>query len=250
MKLHPPEESAADVKASLDAIAAAEKAKLHDADIAFSAEKERMLTAEKAELAAIVREAFQPLLEAAAASRHSAGGLLRTSSFLSESGLSEQSAGYVLRLHPPEEDAADVKAGLDAIVQAEKAKMQEADDAFSAEKARMLAAEKAEIAAIVREAFAPLDDTLGHRGSLVGGGRRQASFLASGVLPVDPERIRKGMELTQPLRAPAPASVNVIEREDTAAMAERAKYAGMIDQTERVMTYIHSDLEAMGHRVA
>ena len=124
LNLHPPEESAADVKASLDAIAAAEKAKLHDADIAFSAEKERMLTAEKAELAAIVREAFQPLLEAAAASRHSAGGLLRTSSFLSESGLSEQSAGYVLRLHPPEEDAADVKAGLDAIVQAEKANMQ------------------------------------------------------------------------------------------------------------------------------
>ena len=257
LNLHPPEESAADVKASLDAIMAAEKAKLHEEEEAFSGEKARMLAVEKAELAQIVREAFQPLLEAAAAagaaaaSNHSVVGPLRPSSFLSsEREPSAQSAGYVLQLHPPEEDTADVKASLDAVMQAEKATLREADEAFSAEKARMLAAEKAEITLIVREALAPLVDALGLRRSSKRGGPRQASFLSSGVLPIDPAHIRKGIDLTQPLRAPPQAAVNVVEREDTAAMEERAKYVGMIDQTKRVMADFHYDLELLGQRAA
>ena len=254
LNLHPPEESVADVKASLDAIMAAEKAKLHEADELFSGEKARMLAVEKAELAQIVREAFQPLLEAgaaAASSGHTVVDSLRPSSFLSsETEPSAQSAGYVLHLHPPEEDAADVKASLAAIMQAEKSKLREADEAFSAEKARMLAAEKAEIALIVREALAPVVHSLRLRRPSTRGSLRQSSFLTSGVLPIDPEHIRKGIDLTQPLRAPPQAAVNVVEREDTAAMDYGAQYVGMIDQTERVMADFHNDLELLGQRPA
>jgi hypothetical protein len=163
---------------------------------------------------------------------------------------SAQDAGVVLHLHPPEEDVADVEASLAAVVQAEKAKLREEDEAFSAQKARMLAAEKAEIAAIVRETLAPLVDALRLRGSSARGGLRQAGFLSSGVLPVDPARIRKGIDLTQPLRAPPQATVNVIEREDTVAMEDGAKYAGMIGQTERVMAAFNDDLEALGQRAS
>ena len=260
LNLHPPEESAADVKARLDALMVAEKTKLQDADKTFSEEKARMLAVEKAEIAQIVREAFRPLLEppaaavavAAADSEHSVVASLRPSSFLS-SGREEpsaQSADHVLHLHPPEEDVADVKASLAAIMQAEKEKLREANEAFSAEKARMLAAEKAEIAIIVREALAPIVNALQLRHPSTRGSLRQTSFLSSGVLPVDPGHIRKGIDLTQPLRAPPQAAVNVIEREDAFAMEEHAKYAGMADQAERVMAAFYDDLEALGHSAA
>jgi hypothetical protein len=203
LKLHPPVEDAADIKASLDAIMQAERAKAHESDEALVAEKGRILVAEKAELAAIVREAFKPLLEAVAASGHGVGSALQQSSFLeSEGDQSTQSAGHVLRLHPPEEDAADVTAGLDAIMKAEGAKARDSDEAFSAEKGRLLAAEKAELAEIVREAFKPLVDALGQGRSAAAGSPRQTSFLSLGVLPIDPQRIRQGLELSQPLRAP------------------------------------------------
>ena len=44
--------------------------------------------------------------------------------------------------------------------------------------------------------------------------------------------------------------MNVVEREDTAAMEERAKYVVMIDQTKRVMAGFHYDLELLGQRAA
>ena len=206
LNLHPPEEDAGDVKASLDALMKAERAKGHATDNVFNSEKERMLAAEKAELAAIVSEAFKPLLEAVAGAGRRVVHAHRPASFLLSAGESAaHSAGYTLKLHPPEEDAREVTASLDALMQAERAKQQEADNAFSAEKARMLAAEKAELAAIVREAFKPLVEALGERQSSAGGGHfnglRPTSFLSSGVLPVDPDRIRTGLRLTEPLRS-------------------------------------------------
>ena len=44
--------------------------------------------------------------------------------------------------------------------------------------------------------------------------------------------------------------MNVVEREDAAAMEEDAAYAGMLEQTERVMAHFNQDLETLGQRSA
>ena len=86
---------------------------------------------------------------------------------------------YVLNLRPPEEDARDVEASLDAVMKAERAKQRESDVAYNAEKARMLAVEKSELEAIVREAFQPL---LARRmGFGSGGSPRPSGFLTTGA---------------------------------------------------------------------
>jgi len=68
------------------------------------------------------------------------------------------------------------------------------------------------------------------------GDRKQssASFLSARVLPVDSYKIRNSLFLSQPLRMPAAAAVNVIENEDTSRMYEEAKYAGMQSQASRL----------------
>ena len=81
------------------------------------------------------------------------------------------------------------------------------------------------------------------------------SFLASRVLPVDPLKIRNSLFLTvcgctfllpssgryisvcyckQPMRSPAMAAVNIIEREDMPVLEDAAKYKGMEDETDRL----------------
>merc|ERR1712187_100334 len=44
------------------------------------------------------------------------------------------------------------------------------------------------------------------------------SFLSSKTIPVDAYKIRNSLYLTQPLRSPPQAAINVIEREDVAKM--------------------------------
>ncbi|CAJ1442324.1 unnamed protein product [Effrenium voratum] len=65
-------------------------------------------------------------------------------------------------------------------------------------------------------------------------GRGSASFLASKVMPVDGFKIRNSLFLTQLLRSPAQASVNVIEKEDVANMKSKAVYKGMQDKLRRM----------------
>ena len=80
---------------------------------------------------------------------------------------------------------------------------------------------------------------LEHRGS--------SSFLATKVLPVDADRIKKGLYLTQSLRSPPQASVNVIMREDVHHMQDASKYEGMVDQTHRLQEEFRKGLAAMGN---
>merc|ERR1711972_265972 len=70
-------------------------------------------------------------------------------------------------------------------------------------------------------------------GSLLAG-KRKLKFLSTKVMPVDAYKIRNSLYLTQPLRSPAQAAVNVLEHEDVRHMATAAKYKGMRDQTERL----------------
>ena len=61
--------------------------------------------------------------------------------------------------------------------------------------------------------------------------RDSASFLSTRVLPVDADRIKKSVFLTEPLRSPPQASVNIIMHEDVKRMKDAFKYHGMVDQT-------------------
>ena len=77
--------------------------------------------------------------------------------------------------------------------------------------------------------------------------RGSSSFLATKVLPVDADRIKKGLYLTQSLRSPPQASVNVIMREDVHHMQDASKYEGMVDQTHRLQEEFRKGLAAMGN---
>ena len=77
--------------------------------------------------------------------------------------------------------------------------------------------------------------------------RGSSSFLATKVLPVDADRIKKGLYLTQSLRSPPQASVNVIMREDVHHVQDAAKYEGMVDQTHRLQDEFRKGVAAMSN---
>merc|ERR1712166_31846 len=68
---------------------------------------------------------------------------------------------------------------------------------------------------------------------------KATSFLSSRVLPVDALKIRNSMFVTQPMRSPAAAAVNVVMKEDVAELQDVAKYAAMENQIDR----LHADFE-------
>ena len=77
-----------------------------------------------------------------------------------------------------------------------------------------------------------------------------SSFLATQVLPVDAGRIKKSLELTQSLRSPPQASVNVIMHEDVQGMKDASKYQGMVDQTLALQNEFKKGLADLSNGVA
>ena len=77
-----------------------------------------------------------------------------------------------------------------------------------------------------------------------------SSFLATRVLPVDADRIKKSLYLTQPLRSPPQASVNVIMHEDVQRMKDESKYKGMVDQTHALQNEFRQGLFDMSNGIA
>merc|ERR1712190_674770 len=75
---------------------------------------------------------------------------------------------------------------------------------------------------------------LGSFAAVGAGGQRKLGFLSTRVMPVDAYEIRNSLYLTQPLRSPAQAAVNVLEHEDVNKMEEAAKYKGIKEQIERL----------------
>jgi len=73
----------------------------------------------------------------------------------------------------------------------------------------------------------------------------QVSFLTSRSIPVDAYKVRNSLELTQPLREPEQATVNVLVHEDIGSMQEESKYRGMEDQTLQLKEQIKTMLAAM-----
>jgi len=79
---------------------------------------------------------------------------------------------------------------------------------------------------------------------------KSVSFLASKVLPVDAYKIRNSLYLTQSMRSPAQAAINVVSREDVAKAQEEAKYKGMLAQTANIMKSIKTELTQMNQNLA
>ena len=77
-----------------------------------------------------------------------------------------------------------------------------------------------------------------------------SSFLATQVLPVDADRIKKSLYLTQSLRSPPQASVNVIMHEDVQGMKDASKYQGMVDQTLALQNEFKKGLADLSNGVA
>ena len=78
-------------------------------------------------------------------------------------------------------------------------------------------------------------------------GRGSSSFLTTKVLPVDANRIKKSLYLTQSLRSPPQAAVNVIMREDVQHMQDASKYKGMVYQTQALQNEFRKGLAAMSN---
>ena len=77
-----------------------------------------------------------------------------------------------------------------------------------------------------------------------------SSFLATQVLPVDAGRIKKSLYLTESLRSPPAASVNVIMQEDVQHMKDASKYKGMVDQTRALQNEFRKGLADMSNVLA
>jgi len=91
------------------------------------------------------------------------------------------------------------------------------------------------------EADSPLQAFLSHQRIE----KQQVAFLATKTIPVDGYKIRNSLYLTQPMREPAQASVNVIMHEDMPRILQESKYKGMEDQTEQLQEDIQVVLHAM-----
>ena len=79
----------------------------------------------------------------------------------------------------------------------------------------------------------------------LGGGREPdlaASFLATKVLPIDAEKIKNSLYVTQSMRSPPQASVNVIMRENIEDVEKRAKYQAMKEQAASLKEYVRRRL--------
>jgi len=64
-------------------------------------------------------------------------------------------------------------------------------------------------------------------------------------MPIDAEKIRNSIPLTEALKAPAPASVNLIMHEDLAGMRQASKYQGMQDQVRKLQEQIEETVSGM-----
>lgn len=78
-----------------------------------------------------------------------------------------------------------------------------------------------------------------------GHGLRSASFLAARVIPETRYKIRNSLYLTQLLRSPAQASINVVEQEDPQRVYEEAKYKAMQGRALRLDRALETKLQLL-----
>merc|ERR1712037_861117 len=71
------------------------------------------------------------------------------------------------------------------------------------------------------------------------------SFLMAKTMPVDAYKIRNSLYLTQSMRTPPAAAVNVIMREDAGASSAAAKYKMMEGQIETLKQQFEDGLKSL-----
>ena len=77
------------------------------------------------------------------------------------------------------------------------------------------------------------------------GNRRAANFLATKVGWVDAQKIRDSLYLTQLMRSPAQASVNVLVHEDPYQLGAHAKCKAMESATSYLKSYVDAGVLAL-----
>ena len=78
-------------------------------------------------------------------------------------------------------------------------------------------------------------------GAAAAGGATASSFLQ----PVDANRLRGSLRVTEPMRSPAPMAVNVIMAEDVRRMQRKAAERGVSEQLARLKRDFETDLSAL-----
>ena len=73
------------------------------------------------------------------------------------------------------------------------------------------------------------------------------SFLATKVLPIVADKIKNSLYVTQSMRSPPQASVNVIMHENIEEAERRAKYQGMKTQAAKLKEYVRRRLAGEAH---
>jgi len=77
------------------------------------------------------------------------------------------------------------------------------------------------------------------------GNRKAASFLATKVGWVDAQKVRDSLYLTQLMRSPAQASVNVLVHEDPYQLGAHAKYKAMESAASYLKSYVDAGVLAL-----
>ena len=72
------------------------------------------------------------------------------------------------------------------------------------------------------------------------------SAAASFLQPVDANRLRDSLHVTEPMRSPAPMSVNVVMAEDVRGMQREAAERGVSEQVARLKRDFEADVSALG----
>ncbi len=79
-----------------------------------------------------------------------------------------------------------------------------------------------------------------------GVGGRGKSTAAAFLQPVDANRLRSSLHVTEPMRSSPPMAVNVIMAEDVRGMQREAVYKGMAEQAAALTRDFETDLAALG----
>ena len=75
--------------------------------------------------------------------------------------------------------------------------------------------------------------------------KKGARFLATKVGWVDAQKVRDSLYLTQLMRSPAQASVNVLVHEDPYELGARAKYKAMESASSHLRSYVDAGVRAL-----
>ena len=140
LALHPPQEDEKNVNDALDSLLKIEQLAGKAAESDYIAQKQRLLNAEISKIHDIVSGSAKGSFLSVAARPFDSAGIF--GDILADSD-------YEIRMHPPEQTAAEVTSALQSLLKVENSKLASATADFVADKKRLLNAEVSKIRSLV-----------------------------------------------------------------------------------------------------